>query len=152
MNAYAVPHGASAAGSADREVRWWDSYNAAIEDGHDSYDAERIADAEVPPRQQCTGAVPSVSLSAPERCVLPEDHEGECTLSGSIPLTQRLVMAAAVALNAGSEQQAILRHGQDARAVTAAVLRETAEELFEELLSRVQPGMCVGVRRGGSGA
>jgi hypothetical protein len=62
-----------------REVRWWESYNAAIADGHDSYDAERIADAEVPPRRQCTGAIPSASLSAPERCALPEDHEGDCT-------------------------------------------------------------------------
>lgn len=79
MNAFAVPYGASAAGSGDREARWWDSYSAAIADGHDSYDAERIADAEVPPRQQCTGPVYSASLSAPERCALPEDHEGECT-------------------------------------------------------------------------
>lgn len=79
MNAYAVPHGAASAGSADREAWWWDSYNAAIADGHDSYDAERIADAEVPPRRQCTGAVHNGSLSAPERCSLPEDHEGECT-------------------------------------------------------------------------
>ena len=63
MNAYAVPHGAASA-SAEREARWWDSYNAAIADGHDSYDAERIADSEVPPRRQCTGPVHSASLSS----------------------------------------------------------------------------------------
>lgn len=42
-------------------------------------------------------------------------------------LADRLVTAAAIALNAGSDQQAMLRHGQDARSTTAAVLRELAK-------------------------
>lgn len=55
---------------------------------------------------------------------------GSAEVSGSSPLTQRLVEAAAVALNAGSEQQAMLRHGGDAKAVTVAVLHELGRGAF----------------------
>jgi hypothetical protein len=74
---------------------------------------------------------------------------GPVEVSGSTPLTQRLVEAATNAADKAEVEvyagrrlaRADLRYISEA--VTAVLLREVAEELFEELLNRVGPGMVI---------
>lgn len=57
------------------------------------------------------------------------------TVSGS---GQRLILAAEKAIDGHHRA-----HLGEAKDVTAALLREVADELFESLLDRVEPGMVV---------
>jgi hypothetical protein len=66
----------------------------------------------------------------------------ESGVSGS-PLADRLRQAASVHVSAVLDAETPEQVEDLIGKATAAVLRETADELFEALLSRVEPGMVV---------